>query len=355
MMRYLADRPCRLPVRPLVLKLIAVCILSVAAAPAWSQAAVNTLERIQARGQVACGFTRTSRGFSTVDTRGVWSGFDVDLCRALAAAILGNADAIKPMMIGPAAAPAALLSGEIDIWATGTAISLSRETSLGVRFPGVLYHDAATLLVKRSQGVTSARELSGASICVGANPETIQALDSFFKSQGIRHEPVVVEKWEELVPAYTSGRCQALSADAAVLADVRARLPAGEHHILPESLSITMLGPAIRRGDPAWYDVVRWMIHALVAAEQLGITSVRVEGLKASSAQLDIRRLLGVEGDIGKPLGLRRDWVYQIVKALGNYGEFYERNLGQRSALKLERRANELWNKGGLMVAPHLR
>lgn len=318
-------------------------------------AAPTTLERIQARGHVVCGFTRTSQGFSTVDARGMWTGFDVDFCRALAAAVLGKAEAIKPLMLAPAAAPAAILSGEIDVLATGTAISLSRETGLGVRFPGVLYHDATALLVKRAQGVTSARELSGARICVGSDPETVEALANFFKTQGIRHEPVVVEKWEEMVQAYTSGRCQVLCSDAAMLAALRLRLTgAGEHHILPEALSVTLLGPAVRRGDPGWYDIVRWTIHALVAAEQHGITSTRVEGLKAS-AQLDVRRLLGVGGDIGKPLGLGRDWVYQIVKSVGNYGEIYERNLGARSQVKLERRINELWNKGGLMVAPHLR
>jgi general L-amino acid transport system substrate-binding protein len=157
------------------------------------------------------------------------------------------------------------------------------------------------------------------------------------------------------VQAYTSGRCQVLCSDAAMLAALRSRLAAtGEHHILPEALSVTMLGPAMRGGDPAWYDVVRWTIHALVLAEQFGISSTRVEGLKAS-VQLDVRRLLGVAGDIGKPLGLKRDWVYQIVKSVGNYGEMYDRNLGQRSPVKLERRINELWNKGGLLTAPHLR
>ena len=326
-----------------------------AAAPTAAEEKPATLERIQARGHIICGFTRSAPGFSTVDSRGQWSGFDVDFCRALAAGVLGKPEAVKPLMIAPSVASTALISGEVDILATGTAISLTRETGLGVRFPGVLYHDATRLLVKRAQGVTSARELSGASICTANNPETIQAIASFFKTHGIRHETVVVDKWEEMIQAYTSGRCQALGADAAVLGDLRLRLAGStEHHILPEALAITMLGPAVRRGDPAWYDVVRWTIHALVAAEQLGINSARVESLKAS-VQLDVRRLLGVEGDIGKPLGLSRDWVYQILKSLGNYGEFYERNLGQRSALKLERRANELWTKGGLMVAPHLR
>lgn len=340
--------------------LLAACVAMWPAACALAQATVGTqsrpgvLERIQARGHVVCAFTRASRGFSVVDSRGVWTGLDVDFCRALAAAIFGKPDAYKPLMLAPGAAPAAVVSGEVDIWATGTVISLSRETSLGLRFPGVLFHDATALLVKRAQGVTSARELSGASICVGSNPENIQALATFFKTLGIRHESVVVEKWEEMVQAYTSGRCQALCSDAAMLADLRARLGAGEHHILPEPLALTMLGPAVRRGDTVWYDIVRWTIHALVAAERYGITSARVEGLK-SSPELDVRRVLGVEGDIGKPLGLPRDWVYQILKSLGNYGEIYDRNLGQRSALKLERRSNDQWSKGGLMIAPLLR
>lgn len=342
--------------RPLGLLLAALAlVIAPGRLPAALSAAPATLERIQARGHVVCGFTRASAGFSVVDARGMWTGFDVDFCRALAAAVLGKSDAIKPLMIAPSAAPAAILSGEIDVLATGTAISLTRETGLGLRFPGVLFHDATALLVKRAQGVTSARELSGARICVGADPEAIEALATYFKTQGIRHEPVVVEKWEEMVQAYTSGRCQVLCADAAMLAALQSRLAgSGEHHILPEALSITMLGPAVRRGDQAWSDVVRWTIHALVLAEQFGISSTRVDGLKAS-AQLDIRRLLGVGGDIGKPLGLGPDWVYQIVKSVGNYGELYERNLGARSAIKLERRINELWNKGGLMIAPHLR
>ncbi|MFN3745743.1 MAG: transporter substrate-binding domain-containing protein [Hyphomicrobiaceae bacterium] len=339
----------------LILTLLALGPLAPAPGQAQAPSKPATLERIHDRGHLICGFTRASPGFSTVDARGHWSGFDVDFCRALAAGILGKPDAIKPLMIAPSVAATALLSGEVDILATGTAISLTRETGLGIRFPGVLYHDATRLLVKAAQGITSARELSGASICVGNNPETIEGLTSFFKVHGIRHEAVVVEKWEEMVQAYTSGRCQALCADAAALADLRQRLVgSGEHHILPEPLAISMLGPAVRRGDPVWYDIVRWTIHALVAAEQLGITSARVESLKAS-AQLDVRRLLGVESDIGKPLGLPRDWVYQIVKTVGNYGELYDRNLGQRSALKLERSINGLWTKGGLMVAPHLR
>ncbi len=323
--------------------------------PAALGAPPSTLERIQARGHIVCGFTRASAGFSVVDARGMWTGFDVDFCRALAAAVLGKSDAIKPLMIAPAAAPAAIQSGEIDVLATATAISLTRETGLGLGFPGVLFHDATALLVKRAQGVTSARELSGARICVGADPEAVEALATYFKTQGIRHEPVIVEKWEEMVQAYTSGRCQVLCADAAMLAALRSRLTgSAEHHILPEALSITMLGPAVRRGDLAWADVVRWTIHALVLSEQFGISSTRVDGLKAS-AQLDIRRLLGVGGDIGKPLGLKPDWVYQIIKSVGNYGELYERNLGARSTVKLERRTNELWTKGGLMIAPHLR
>jgi general L-amino acid transport system substrate-binding protein len=335
--------------------LIALVLGALAANPAAAQDKPATLERILARGHIICGLSRTAPGFAAVDARGHWSGFDVDFCRALAAGVLGNPDAVKPLMIAPSVVTTALNSGEIDILATGTAISLTRETSLAIRFPGVLYHDATALLVKRAQGVTSARELSGASICIANNPETIQAVASFFKTHGIRHEAVVVEKWEEMVQAYTSGRCVALGADAAVLADLRLRLAgSSEHHILPEALAITMLGPAIRRGDAAWYDVVRWSIHALVAAEQLGISSTRVESLKAS-AQLDIRRMLGTEGDIGKPLGLRREWAYKMLKSVGNYGELYERNLGQRSVLKLERRANELWTKGGLMVAPLLR
>jgi len=340
-----------------ILTLVAIQALATTIVRAQTPAEVKqtTLERILARGHVVCGFTRTSAGFSTVDTRGQWSGFDVDICRALAAGVLGKAAAVKPLMIAPSVAATALLSGEVDILATGTAISLTRETGLGIRFPGVVYHDATRLLVKRAQGITSARELSGASICVGNNPETIEAIASFFKTYGLKHEAVVVEKWEEMVQAYVSGRCQALAADAAMLADLRGKLAgSSDHHILPEAMAITMLGPAVRRGDPGWYDVVRWTIHALIAAEQLGITSSRVESLKAS-AQLDVRRLLGVEGDIGKPLGLPRTWVYQVVKDLGNYGEIYERNLGQRSPFKLERRSNDLWTRGGLMVAPHLR
>lgn len=346
-------------VRTIVLAPLGLCplgaSLAVAQTPAPAPEKPGTLERVLARGHIVCGFTRASPGFSIVDARGHWTGFDYDICRALAAGVLGKPEAVKPLMIAPSAAASALLSGEVDILATGTAMSLSREIGLGIRFPGVVYHDATRLLVKRSQGVTSARELSGASICVGNNPETIEALTNFFRPLGIRHEAIVVDKWEEMVQAYTSGRCLALAADAVMLADLKGRLASsGEHHILPEALAISMLGPAVRRGDPAWYDIVRWTIHALIAAEQLGISSSRVEILK-TSMQLDVRRLLGVDGDIGKPLGLSRNWVYQIVKSLGNYGEIYERNLGQRSPLKLERRVNELWSKGGLMVAPHLR
>lgn len=322
---------------------------------ASAEARPRVLDQIRERGTVICGFNRVAPGFATVGSRGVWSGFDVDFCRALAAATLGNAGAIKPLMLTPAGGTAALHAGEIDILATISPIGLDREATHGIRFPGVLYHEGVGLIVPRAQGVTSARELSGASICVTKGSEDATALADYFSALGIKHEPVLTDRWEEAVSTYASGRCQALCAEVSMLAGLKAKLAKPtDHHLLPETISMMLLGPAIRAGDEAWFEIVRWTIHALVAAEERGITATRVDAMKSSSHP-EIRRLLGGENDIGKPLGLAPGWLGDVVKAVGNYGEMFDRNLGRGGALLLDRRLNHMWNKGGLLVAPLLR
>jgi general L-amino acid transport system substrate-binding protein len=320
-----------------------------------SAAPNSTLEAVRARGYLICGVAEGPLGFSHLDERGTWSGLDIDFCGALAAAVLGKKELVKFRPLPTAERFSALKSAEVDVLARSTTWTLTRDAEMGVRFIGALYHDGQALMVRRSQGVGSVLELSGATVCVGAGGTSERNLQEFFGQRRMRYTAVAIEKWDDLVKAYLGRRCAAVSADASALALLRLQAtdPA-EHQILPELLSKEPLGPAVAQGDEQWFSIVRWVLFALVAAEEHGITSGTVDQMRTSDV-LEVRRLLGVEGRLGKSLGLSADWAYQAIKQTGNYDELFERNLGMRSQLKLERGKNSPWSKGGALFAPPFR
>jgi general L-amino acid transport system substrate-binding protein len=326
----------------------------VAGLPGPAAAESGTLQAIRARGHLVCGVAEGPLGFSHLDERGVWSGLDIDFCGALAAAVLGKRELVKFRPLTSAERFSALKSGEVDVLARSTTWTLTREAELGVRFVGALFHDGQAVMVRRSRSVTSALELSGATICVASGvPE--RTLHEFFGQRGMRYTPVVLDKWDDLVKAYTGGRCVALSADVSALALVRMQsLQPAEHQILPEMLSKEPLGPVVAQGDERWFSVVRWVLFALIAAEEYEVTSATADAMRASEIG-EVRRLLGREGALGPSLGLSADWAYQAIRQAGNYGEMFERNLGARSQLKLERGKNSPWSKGGALFSPPFR
>ena len=324
--------------------------------PAASTAGnASTLDEVHTRGHLVCGVTEGMPGFAAVAADGTWAGFDIDFCGAVAAAVLGRKDAVKYRVVSSANRFQVLTSGEVDLLPRASARTLSRDTEYGVRFVGTLFHDGQGFLVRRGHAVASVLELSGASVCVMTGTSAERGLETYFQTRKMRYQLVASEKWVDAAKAYADGACTLLTGDITTLAAERSRLvnPA-EHVILPELITKEMLGPVIRQGDEQWFSIVRWTVEALIAAEELGITSQGIEGLRSSN-NLDVRRFLGLEADLGQPMGLSRDWSYQLVKQGGNYGELFDRNVGSRSALALERGLNNLWTRGGLLSAAPLR
>ncbi len=318
-------------------------------------APASILDTVKARGQLVCGVTDHAPGFSEVSTRGVWSGLDVEFCSALAAAIFGNKDAVKFLSLTAGDRFKSLQDDEIDVLLGATTWTLTRDTELGARFAGTLYYDGQGFIVPRNHSIASVLELSGASICVLPGSSDESAIADYFGARKMRYQLITSEHWEDLVKTYANGGCTVLTGDVSLLAYERSRLSNGsDQMLLPEFVSKEPYGPAVRAGDDGWFAIVRWTLMALVAAEELGISSSNIDMMKGSTAH-DVRRFLGLEADLGAPLGLPRDWAYQIVKQVGNYAEIFERTLGQGSQLKLERGLNNLWSKGGLMYAPPLR
>ena len=313
------------------------------------------LDAIKARGHVMCGISNGQAGFSELRDRGAWTGLEIDFCHALAAAVLGDRNAVKLVPVSAPDRMRALKGAEVDVLARGAPWTLSRETELGIRLAGVLFFDGHGFLVRRTQMVASALELSGASLCMLKNTANEQRVLQFFRARGMRVQLVTSERWENLVKQYGAEKCAALVGDLSVLALERSHAadPA-DHLILPELIGSEARGPMVRQGDEQWLAIVRWTLMALIGAEELGISSVNAETMRASQLP-DVRRFLGLEANIGQPLGLKPDWAYQLVKQVGNYGELYERSLGVRSSLRLERGLNALWSKGGLMYAAPLR
>ena len=319
-----------------------------------SAAFAGTLDTVKARGQLICGSNPGLAGFALPDDKGVYTGLDVDECKALAAAIFGDASKVKYIPINAKDRPTVLASGEIDVLIRNTTWTLGREQG-GMFFTGVNYYDGQGFIVKKSLGVSSALKLDGASICVQQGTTTELNVADFFRKNNIKFEPVVFATDEETVKAYDSGRCDAYTTDASGLYAERLKMAKPDDNIvLPEIISKEPLGPSVRKDDVAWFQLVQWTHYALVTAEELGVTQANVDDM-LKSPNPDIRRLLGVEGDFGKAMGLNNDWAYQIIKAVGNYGESFERNVGMGSPIKIARGLNALWTKGGLQYAPPIR
>ncbi len=317
-------------------------------------ATAGTLETVKARGQLICGANPGLAGFGLPDDHGAYKGLDVDECRAIAAAIFGDPDKIKYIPINAKDRPTILASGEIDVLIRNTTWTLSRETG-GMFFTGINYYDGQGFMVKKKLGVDSALKLDGASICVQQGTTTELNLADYFRAHNMKFEPVVFATDEETVKAYDSGRCDAYTTDASGLYAERLKLAQPDDNIvLPEIISKEPLGPSVRPDDVKWFEIVQWVHYAMLTAEELGVTQGNVDEM-LKSPKPDIRRLLGVEGDFGKGLGLGNDWAYRIIKAVGNYGESFERNVGTGSPIKIKRGLNNLWTKGGLQYAPPIR
>ena len=317
----------------------------------------KTLDAIKKRGHIRCGVSDGLPGFSTPDSKGKWKGLDVDACHAFAAAVLGNKDKIKVIGLTAQQRFTALQSGEIDVLTRNTTRTLTRDTSLGLNFAPVNYYDGQGFMVRKSLGVKSAKGLNGASICVLQGTTTERNLSDYFRKHKMKFKPVVMEKDNELFQAFMSGRCDVFTTDASGLAAQRSKTKkAKDLIILPEVISKEPLAPVVRHGDDEWLDITTWSIYAMIAAEEMGITSRNIDRMKKSSDP-DVQRLLGVIKGNGKALGLKENWSYNIIKQVGNYGESFERNVGVKTPLRLERGLNQLWTKGsgGLMYAPPLK
>ena len=324
-----------------------------AAAPAM---AGKTLDAIKQRGQLICGVNPSLPGFAAADSQGNWAGLDVDVCKAIAASILGDATKIKWVPLNASQRFAVLQAGEIDILSRNTTFTLTRDASLGMHSTAVTYYDGQGFMVPSKGKIKSAKQLKGATVCVQSGTTTEKNLTDYSRANKLDIKPVVFEKVEAATGAYFSGRCQAYTTDASGLASVRnkeAKDPA-EHLILPELISKEPLGPMVRRGDDEFFAISKWVIYALLEAEEYGITQANVDQQKTSTDPI-VGRILGSTEDTGKLLGLDKEWAYRAVKAVGNYGEIFERNVGPKSPLGLPRGVNNLWNKGGVMYAPPVR
>jgi general L-amino acid transport system substrate-binding protein len=330
-----------------------VAAAAMAAVPAH---AGKTIDTIKQRGQLVCGVNTGLAGFSAADSQGNWSGLDVDYCKAVAAALLGDATKIKWVPLNAQQRFTALQSGEIDILSRNTTWTLTRDASLGLSFVGVTYYDGQGFMVPSKGKIKNAKQLKGATVCVQSGTTTEKNLNDYSKSMKLNMKPVVFDTQEATNKAYFAGRCQAYTTDASGLASVRNKEATNpdDHLILPELISKEPLGPSVRRGDDEFFAIVKWVVFALIEAEEYGITQANVDQMKTSQDPV-VQRILGVSEDTGKLLGLDKDWAYRAIKAVGNYGEIFERNVGPKTALKLPRGANNLWNKGGFMYAPPVR
>ena len=318
----------------------------------------ETFEAVQERGVLRCGVNTGLAGFGIPDSRGHWTGLDVDYCRAISAAVFGDPDRVEYIPLNAQQRFLALQSGEIDALARNTTWTLTRDTSLGLNFTAVTFYDGQGFMVRTGLGVSSALELDGATVCVQPGTTTELNLSDFFRKNNMSFEPVVIESLSEVVGAYLAGRCDVYTTDASGLAATRSSFGFPETHvILPEIISKEPLGPVVRHGDDQWLDIVKWVIFATLEAEERGIDSTNVDSLLSNPEALDpvIQRLLGVSPGMGENLGLSEDWAYNIIKHVGNYAEIFERNVGVNTPIGLERGLNALWTNGGLMYAPPIR
>ena len=321
---------------------------------AGSAHAQSTLEAVQKKGFVQCGVNTGLAGFSQPDSKGVWRGIDVDLCRAVAAAALGDAGKVRFTPLTAQQRFTALQSGEVDILARNTTWTLSRDVAYG-NFAGVTYYDGQGFMVRKSLKVNSALELNGASVCTQTGTTNELNLADYFRANNMKYEVIAFGTADETIKAYEAGRCDVFTTDVSQLFAEKLKLTnANDHVILPEIISKEPLGPLVRHGDDQWFDVVKWTLYTMLNAEELGVSSRNVDDAMKSN-QPEIRRLLGVEGNFGEQLGLTKDWAVRIVKQVGNYGEVFERNVGTGSKLGISRGINRLWTKGGIQYAPPVR
>ena len=316
-----------------------------------------TLNNIKQKGFVQCGVNVSGLpGFAEVDANNNWKGMDIDLCRAVAAALFGDATKVKYTPLNAKERFTALQSGEIDVLSRNRAWSSSRDSALGLNFAGVNYYDGQGFMAKKELGVSSAKELDGASVCVQAGTTTELNLADYFRANNLKYTPVVFENNDEVNKAYEAGRCDVLTTDQSGLYATRVKLANPDDHvILPEVISKEPLGPAVRQGDDEWNDIVRWTLFAMIQAEEFGLTAENVDKTVAESQNPDVQRFLGVIEEKGPELKLPKDFAVQIIKQVGNYGESFDRNLGPNTPLKIERGQNALWTKGGLMYNPPFR
>jgi len=319
-------------------------------------ASAATIDDVKARGELLCGSSTGLTGFGAPDANGNWTGFDVDLCRAVAAAVLGDATKVKFVPLTGETRFTALQSGEVDLLARNSTWTMSRDSELALDFVAVNYYDGQGFMVKKDLGVSSAKELDGATVCIQTGTTTELNLADFFKQNNITYQPVNVADDNEAQSQYVAGACDAYTTDASGLAASRATLPDAENHIiLPEIISKEPLGPVVRHGDNNWGDIVRWTYYALLIAEEKGITQANVEEVLASTTDEEVKRLLGASGDMGVKIGLDNAAFKNAILAVGNYGEIFARNIGEGTSINLARGLNALWTQGGLQYAPPFR
>ncbi|KAB7619698.1 amino acid ABC transporter substrate-binding protein [Alkalilimnicola sp. S0819] len=334
-------------------KLYALTVLLLGLGLAVPAAQAATLDEVRERGHLRCGVSQGLPGFST-PAGGQWSGLDVDFCRAVAAAVLGDAQKVAFTPLSAKERFTALQSGEIDLLSRNTTWTATRDTALGFNFAGVIFYDGQGFMVRKELGIDSARQLSGATLCANSGTTTELNMADYFRANGMEYRPVVFEKSDEVIAAYDSGRCDVYTTDTSGLYAQRIKLKNPEAHvILPEIISKEPLGPLVRQGDDQWFNIVKWTLFAMVNAEELGVNSANVAQMHGSDNP-KVRRLLGADGSIGRNLGLEAGWTRAVISQMGNYGELYQRNLAAEP-LNIPRGQNRLWTDGGLMYAPPFR
>lgn len=314
------------------------------------------LDRVRQNDMVVCGVNTAAPGFSNADSKGQWSGLDVDYCHALAAAVLGDANKVKYVPLNSPQRFSALQAGEVDILARNTTWNLTRDASLGAVFIGINYFDGQGFMVPKKYNITSAKQLNGATICVQSGTSSEKSVADYFNANKMKYKAVLFDTTEATQSAFISGRCQVYTTDMSDLAGARTRAKNPDDFvILSEVISKEPLGPSVAKGDNEWFQIARWVLNAWIEAEELGVTYANVDTMRDTSANPNVQRLLGKAEDMGKLLGLDKDWSYRIVKQVGNYGESFDKNLGPNSALKLPRGINNLWTSGGILYAPPVR
>jgi len=315
----------------------------------------ETLDAVQKKGFVQCGVTTGLPGFSNPNAKGEWEGLDVDMCRAVAAATLGDASKVKFVPLSAKERFTALQSGEIDLLSRNTTWTLHRDTGLGLNFAGVNYYDGQGFMVPKKLGLTSAKQLDGAAVCVSSGTTTELNLADYFRKLGMSYDTVVFDTAQQTIKGFESGRCDVLTSDASQLYALRLQLAdPGYAVVLPEIISKEPLGPVVRQGDDQWFNIVKWTLNAMITGEELGVTQANVDDM-LKSTDANVKRLLGLDGPKGQGLGLDDDWGYQIIKQVGNYGDSFDRNVGKGSPLAIERGLNALWSDGGILYAPPMR